>query len=134
MSNASTFELFARLAFSLAIVIGLMWLAARVMRRRGFGGAPGRSARKVDLELIARQPVGRNASIAVIRTGSQALVVGITEQHITKLAETDFEEVVLEDATAQWTEQSQGAPKPGVGPGSTWKTMLEQMRERTTRR
>ena len=35
MSTAATLALFARLLVSLGVVIGLMWFAARVVRRRG---------------------------------------------------------------------------------------------------
>ena len=38
MASASTLMLFARLIMSLAVVIGLMWVAANVLRKRGFTG------------------------------------------------------------------------------------------------
>ena len=39
MSTASTLALFGRLIVSLGVVIGLMWLAARTMRRRWRGSS-----------------------------------------------------------------------------------------------
>lgn len=131
MATASTFELFLRLGMSLAVVIGLMWVIANVMKKRGF--APGRSARPqraTQVELLARKPLGRNASIAVVRAGGKAMVIGITDHQVTKLDDVDVEEIDLDSADGQWTAAKQGP----LGSGSAWKTMLEQVRERTVRR
>lgn len=131
MATASTFELFLRLGMSLAVVIGLMWLIANVMKKRGL--APGirrGPARGIQVELIARKPLGRNASIAIVRAGSKAMVIGITDHQVTKLDDADVEEIDLDSADGQWTAAKQGL----VSSGSAWKTMLEQVRERTVRR
>jgi flagellar protein FliO/FliZ len=129
MGSASTLALFARLIMSLAVVIGLMWVAANVLRKRGFSGVAGRRAvRGPQVELLARRPLGRNASITVVRVGDRTLVIGVTDHQVTKLGEVEFEDIDLnEDAT--WT-----APSGGASPASAWKTMLDQMRNRTARR
>jgi flagellar protein FliO/FliZ len=130
MSEASTLVMFARLVVSLAVVIGLMWVAATVLRKRGM--APGnsrRGLRGVQVELLARKPLGRNASIAVIRVGERSMVVGVTDHTVTKLDDADVTEIDLDDG-ANWTAPPQGPP----GPGTAWKTMLDQMRARTVRR
>ena len=127
MSTASTLALFGRLIVSLGVVIGLMWLAARTMRRRGFGGPSRRPG--VHVDIIARRTIGRNSSIAIVRAGSQGLVVGITDHQITKLADADLDEIDLE-AEGQWT----AAPQGPDGPTPSWKAMLEQLRDRTVRR
>jgi flagellar protein FliO/FliZ len=131
MDGTSTLELFARLALSLAVVLGLMWGISQVMRRRGLGPGPRRTARSVQIEVLARRPLGRNTSITVVRAGDRAFVLGVTEHGITKLADAAFEEIDLEDEQAQWTAPAHGALP---GPGSAWKTMLDQLRERTVRR
>ena len=128
MSTGATLELFARLLISLGVVIGLMWLAARVVRRRGFGGGPRRTGMHVD--VIARRTLGRNQSIAIVRAGKTGLVIGITDHQITKLADADLEEIDLESAEGQWTAQPLGPD----GPTPSWKAMLDQLRERTVRR
>ena len=128
MSTAATLALFARLLVSLGVVIGLMWLAARTVRRRGFGGptrGPG-----VHIDVLARRTLGRNASIAVVRAGDRGLIVGVTDHQVTKLADTDLTEIDLEDAPGQWTAPAQGPD----GPTPSWKAMLEQIRDRTARR
>ena len=49
--TASTLGLFVRLIFSLAVVIGIMWMAAHVIRRRGLVPAAGRrNGRGVEVE------------------------------------------------------------------------------------
>ncbi|MDZ4826747.1 MAG: flagellar biosynthetic protein FliO [Actinomycetota bacterium] len=136
MSNTSTVELFVRLALSLAVVLGLMWFMARVMQKKGFApGARRASTRGADVELLSRKPLGKHASIAVIRAGGRAMVVGITEHSVTKLDDADIEEIDLEEvegkkADGQWTANAKG-PRSS---SPTWKAMLEQVRERTVRR
>jgi flagellar protein FliO/FliZ len=142
MSTTSTFALFARLIFSMGIVLGLMWIAARLLQRRGFGPVAKRQARPVDLELLARKHLGRHTSIAVVRAAGQAMVVGITEHEITKLADADLAAIDLEaeeEAAAAATADAAGPgtapPQQGFAtPGQAWKAMLEHVREKTVRR
>lgn len=130
MSTAGTLALFARLLVSLGIVVGLMWFAARVVRKRGLG-IGGTSRRPgVQIDVIARRTLGKNASIAIVRAGDQALIVGVTDNQITKLADADLEQIDLASAESQWTATSQGPD----GPTPSWKAMLEQLRDRTARR
>jgi flagellar protein FliO/FliZ len=130
MSTTSTLALFGRLIVSLGVVIGLMWFAARIIRKRGLGGVGSQSRRPgVQVDIVARRTLGRNSSIAVVRAGSQALVVGITEQRITKLADADLDEIER-SVESQWTV----SPPGPVGPTPSWKAMLEQLRDKTARR
>jgi flagellar protein FliO/FliZ len=135
MSSVSTLALFARLIVSLAVVIGLMWAAAAVLRRRGIGGhTPRRNAAGVQVELLARKSMGRNVSIAVVRVADQAMVVGITDHQVTTLGQTDLGEVDITIAGAQHSEAQRTALPPGPNGSSTaWKAMLEQLRDRTVR-
>jgi flagellar protein FliO/FliZ len=130
MSSGATLALFARLIISLGFVIGLMWFAARVVRRRGLGGAASPNRRPgVSVDVLARRTLGRNASIAVVRTGKQAMVIGVTDHMVTKLADTDLDEIEIQNAGSQWTAPSQGPP----GPTPSWKAMLDQLRDKTAR-
>jgi flagellar protein FliO/FliZ len=132
MASASTLMLFARLLLSLGVVIGLMWVAANVLRKRGFTGVAGRGpTRGPQLELVARRPLGRNASIAVVRVGDRSIVVGVTDHQVTNLGEidaTELDNIDLNEGNT-WTVSS-GAPSSI----SAWTTMLDQMRKRTARR
>jgi flagellar biosynthetic protein FliO len=130
MDTASTFAMFMRLLLSLSIVIGLMWAAATVLRKRGFGGQMNRkSARSVQVEMLAKRNISRNTSIAVVRVGERSMVVGITDHQITKLDDAEVvEEIDLEDDTTGTV--SQGP----TSPATAWKMMLDQMRTRTVRR
>ena len=131
MGSASTLVLFARLIFSLAVVIGLMWVAANVLRKRGFSGAsPRRGPRGPQVDLVARRALGRNAAIAVVRVGERSMVIGITDHQVTNLGEVDLtdDDIDLDEGNT-WT-----VPSGNTSPTSAWKTMLEQMRNRTARR
>ena len=130
MSSGATLGLFVRLILSLGFVIGLMWFAARVVRRRGLGGASSPNRKPgVYVDIVARRTLGRNASIAVVRTGNQAMVIGVTDHMVTKLGDTDLDAIELESAESQWT----AAPQGPTGPSPSWKAMLDQLREKTVR-
>ena len=76
-------EVALRIFFSLAVVLLLMWGLARVARRplAGRGGGA--------LSVLARQPLTRGASVAVVRVGERAFVLGVTDQNVSLLAETE---------------------------------------------
>jgi flagellar protein FliO/FliZ len=76
-------EIALRIFFSLAVVVLLMWGLAKVARRPLSGRNGGA------LSVLARQALSRGASVAVVRVGDRAYVVGVTDQTVTLLAEAD---------------------------------------------
>lgn len=140
------FGLLLRVGLSLAVVIGLMWLAARGLR----GAVAGRGLGVV--EVVARQPLGRGSSVAVVRVADKALVLGVTDSQVTILGETGLDEIeaarttttrtaVATEQTTSGTLLSTAAPTDPAGPlaGSilspqTWRRTLDALRERTVRR
>ena len=73
-----------RLLVSLAAVLGVMWLLARRMRK----GGRLKDTRLID--VLGRQQLSRTASVAVVRVGEQALVIGVTDAQVSVLGETDL--------------------------------------------
>jgi flagellar protein FliO/FliZ len=134
MSSVSTVALFARLIVSLGVVIGLMWVAAAILRRRGIGHAPRKNAAGVQVELLARKSMGRNVSIAVVRVADQAMVVGITDHQVTTLGHTTVGDFDLRVGETKPSEAQRTALPTGPdGSATAWKAMLDQLRERTVR-
>lgn len=144
MQNTSLLELSIRLVVSLAVVLGLMWGAAALLKRRT-GGARVGAGRHGRMEVLARQPLGRNSSVTMVRVGERALVLGVTDQQVTVLAEGAADEfdppepVVVGDGGGRRLFAT-GAPRtvpPGAGgpgtPGS-WKGFVEALRDKTVRR
>lgn len=84
-------ELTIRLVASLAVVVGLLLLLARVVGKRftGHAGAP--------VQVLHRQQLSRSASVAVVTVGSRVLVLGTTDQQVSLLAELDPDELAAED-------------------------------------
>ena len=76
-------ELSLRILFSLLVVLGLLWGLARIARRplSGRAGSP--------LTVVARAQLTRAAAVAVVQVGDRALVLGITDQSVNLLADTD---------------------------------------------
>ncbi|HET9516750.1 MAG TPA: flagellar biosynthetic protein FliO [Actinoplanes sp.] len=135
------FELVLRIGFSLLIVLGLMWGMAKLARRplSGHRGAG-------SLSVLNRQQLGRASSIAVVRVGDKALIVGVTDVQVNLLGETDLLAFVEEsqlpvehrDALSLDGRVVDDRP-PGRLAGSvlspgTWRATLDFLRERTARR
>jgi flagellar protein FliO/FliZ len=121
-----------RVGFSFTVVLGLMWAAARVLRGKyGDRGAG-------TLEVLARQQVGRSATVTVVRVGDRALVLGVTEQGVTLLGDPITDLGPFAPAVPSPDEKSLPL-KAGSLDGSllspgTWRAPLDALRERTVRR
>jgi flagellar protein FliO/FliZ len=89
--DASTAELGIRLLGSLAVVVGLLVLLARLVNRRF--KAPAGAA----VQVVCRQSLTRSSGVAVVTVGTRVLVLGTTEQQVTLLAEVEPEEVGLDE-------------------------------------
>ncbi len=107
-------ELTIRLIASLAIVIGLLLLLARLGARRFNGSA------KAVVHVMHRQQLSKGSSVAVVSVGSRVLVLGTTEHQVSVLAELDPDELdvalALEDAVADPAEESVVAPVSEIAP------------------
>ena len=82
----NAFEVIVRLAASLAMVVAIILVAAKVLRGRG-GLRLGKAQSGPRLDVLDRTSLNRNASVAVVRVGGRGLVVGITDQSVTLLSE-----------------------------------------------
>ena len=135
MEDVSLIALFARLAISLAVVLGAMALAAKVLKKRAMPGAGGRTKRIAPIEVLARHGLGRTASVAMVRAGGKVLVLGVTDAAVSVLAEADPDALEAEDipVRGQWT-AVQGAGPVLARSDWTWKAMIDAARERTVRR
>ena len=134
------FELALRIGFSLLVVFGLMWGLAKVARRplsahRGTG----------TLSVLTRQQLARGAAVAVVQVADKALIVGVTDQHVSLLGETEL--AVFQQAAAHPHEHRDAvvlptdviSPTKGRLDGSvlsprTWRSTMDFLRDRTTRR
>ncbi len=138
------FELVLRIGFSLLVVFGLMWGLAKVAKRplsgnRGTG----------TLSVLNRQQLSRGAAVAVVRVADKAFVLGVTDQQVTMLGETElamFERhpQVVERRDTQPLVPDDVRPASGhpITPGRldgsllsprTWRSTLDFLRDRTTR-
>jgi len=80
--DTSLVVLLVRVVVSLGVVLAVVAGAAAVLRRSGVVGTTGMSKRglrrrHVPLEVIARHGLSRGSSVAVVRLGDRALVLGV---------------------------------------------------------
>jgi flagellar protein FliO/FliZ len=129
------FELALRIGFSLFVILGMMWLLARLIRRplgRGHG----------QLVVLNRQQLTRSAAVAVVRVADRAMILGVTEQQVSFLGEADiadFEHIPEHRAPAAG-ELPGSHPEPAPGrldksllSPRTWTSTIDFLRDRTTR-
>ena len=139
MNDLSLMSILPRLFISMAAVIVVMWIAARVLKNReGRGGVTrhrssgGGAFKKAPVvQVLGRSGVGRHASIAVVRAGEKALIVGVTDTNVSLLGE-------LEPADLGTSTEAQGTGSSDVMSidvtSQAWSGLLTQVRERTVRR
>ena len=96
--DTSSVVLVARVAVSLACVLGLLWwLARRTGGRPGTGkgkGARGgllRARTAIPLAVVGRQSLGGRTSVALVAVGERRLLLGVSEHGVTLLTEVEPE-------------------------------------------
>ncbi len=80
-------ELAIRLVFSLAVVLGLLFLLTK------FGSRRFRGNKDALVQVVHRQHLSRGTAVSVVTVGSRVLVLGTTEHQVRVLAELDPDEV-----------------------------------------
>ncbi len=146
-----TLALVGRVVLSLVVVLVLLWFAVRGMRKQQ------RTSAGVSLDVLARQPLAQRSSVAVVRLGERALVLGVSEGRVELLADKPLSEVMTEPQEEQVTTETAVAPQlrravttgsrrratapalTGALAGSalspqTWSRALDVLREKTVRR
>lgn len=84
-------ELALRMVASLAVVVGLLLLAARLAGRRF------RSSTDAEIQVLQRQSISRGSQIAVVQVRDRVLVLGSTEQQVALLTSFDAVSAAAED-------------------------------------
>ncbi|MGN6244331.1 MAG: FliO/MopB family protein [Motilibacteraceae bacterium] len=140
----------ARVTLSLIAVLGVMWVAARVLQSRGAGRSAG------VVEVVSRAPLGKGSSVAVVKVAGDVLVLGVTEHSVSLLGAAD--PAAVEAATARPAPVERREPVvelSGAGSGvaapaaaaatsgplagsvlspGTWRQAVEVLRERSVRK
>ena len=125
------FALLLRLTVSLGVVLVLVRVAANLLQRST--GGLGRRRGPAQVEVLLRQPVGKRASISVVRAGDRALLLGVTDHAITLLAEDDPDVLVPFLPASPRTATALATPAPAAAiPART--SVVDALRERTIRR
>jgi flagellar biogenesis protein FliO len=120
MADTSVAGLLLRLVVSLGVVIALMAVLARVAKgRMGRGLGKRAVGGPYELQVVARQQIGKNASVLLVRAGEKGLLLGVTEHNVSLIQETEIPTV------------EEPAPAPLRATGAT---VLHRARELTVRR
>ena len=135
--SVSVLSLGFRLIVSLAVVLGIIGGLVYVARRRGggLGFAFGPAASVITVK--GREQLNRNSTVALLKVGERALLVGVTDQRIEVLAEGDellpAEPEVTETETTTEDDRTSSIVDPdgSMPPGMN---LIEALREWSVRR
>jgi flagellar protein FliO/FliZ len=105
----NTVAVIGRMLLALVFVLGVMWLLAR-WARKPMG--VGKSERV--MAVLARQQLSRTSSVTVLRVMDRALVLGVTEQGVQLITETELaaveEALTIEAGTGRSWNRSRPLP------------------------
>ena len=134
----SATSLMFQLLVGLAVVLGIIWVAAKIARGRI--GLAGPRKRNTPLAVLSRQPLGKGVQIAVVKAGAEQYLLGITAHQVTRLARFKPDESELLETSSDDLPPI-GRPGPGGAPPafrlpSTFRlqSTLRQLQERTLRK
>ena len=122
MAGVSVGALIGRMVVSLGLVIALMWLVAKFARKRMGGSRRRGPDDALRLQVLARQSIGKNASVTLLRSGDRALLLGVTDHSVSLLSDN---ELPPEPAPAE---------DPAAAPSPSWDLLLQHARDLTVRR
>jgi len=86
--GGSFFDLFLHLVVALGVVLGTIWLLARVARSRSKGG-PFSLRRSSKLTVLERRTLAKGASVALVSVGDKLMLLGITNHSVRLLSELE---------------------------------------------
>jgi len=121
------FELLVRLVISMAVVMGVMALAARFIRRRqGFGpfpraaAGPRRARPEAPVDVVYRRALAKGAWVTLVESGGKRFLVGVTEQSVNLLAELPSGDAAAgtEEPVVDFAAEAGRRPLAAVGAGN----------------
>lgn len=142
----STATMLMHLVVAMSVVIGVMWVAGRVLRSKGAGGtAPNRGRgtrganRPQPIDVLARRGLSKGASVAVVRAGGRTLVLGVTDASVTLLGEATTESLGIDDSeagagAATGAPATSGSDLGGPAPLGANRSVVAALKELTVRR
>ena len=129
--SVSAGSLFFQLIIGLAVVLAIIAVVSKVLRKRVGGGAFRRSNQP--LAVLGRQSLGKGVQIAIVRAGTETMVLGVTQHQVSRLGRFRLDEG--DESTDDLPAAGSDAPPVATGPvWSRWGSSFRQMQERTVRR
>jgi len=113
--SVSAGHMLVQLLLGLGVVVGLLYVGTKVVRGRSGGSGLGQAGRRRGtVTLLGRQTLGKGVSVAVVKVGERAYLLGVTPTAVRRLGEADAAGLV-ELADAPGTANRVGAAGFGEG-------------------
>jgi flagellar protein FliO/FliZ len=94
------------------------------------------------LSVLTRQPLSRGAAVTIVQVADKALILGVTEQQVSLLGETELTHFAKHPHVVERRDAVAVTPDDVLAPGRldgsvlsprTWRSTMEFLRDRTTR-
>lgn len=116
-----------RTILALVIVIGLIYGIARVLKMVKGRGGKGRPSGD-GLQHLATLPLAQGRSVALVRSGSDVVLVGISESGVTPIKVYTEEEALMNGIAVPPSEPADAAPDEATWtPGQSFLDVLRRM-------
>ncbi|MBM3329503.1 MAG: flagellar biosynthetic protein FliO [Calditrichaeota bacterium] len=113
-SSGVSFWQFAKVLLLLSVVLALLWGTVALLKRASGGRGSGASG----MSILGGLPLGPRRSLLALKVGSRVLIIGVTDHHISRLAEIDDPEAAAAFEAS------------GSTPGGSFANLLERLRSR----
>jgi len=137
--TVSAWSLLAQLIVGLAVILGIIFVATRLLTGKGRRLA-GVGRRRMPISVLARQSMGKGVSVVIVRAGTATYLLGVTQHQVTRLDQLDPEALgdIQSHRDVDDTAIDLDAPllengewdRPGSGRGS----FLRKLQDRSVRR
>ncbi len=123
-----------QMVIALAVVVACIWGLSKLLARLR-GGAPTSRRRPAGgLEVVGRQSLGKDLSIATVRWGGREVLVGISGSTITFLSDPGSGQRTGEGAVAEPPRRQPATERAGEIPDQPQRSLLDALRDATLRR
>jgi flagellar protein FliO/FliZ len=136
-NDVSLVEVMARLVAAFALIIGMLGGGVYLFRRRGMIRVPGTVVPQKRMRVVERQTISRSSSVALVRVGSRAYLIGATDAAISLLADVSDTVEEIEQAEtdeAALVHQGTGAPAGQTALQSARMDLVGAILQRMSRR
>jgi len=123
--------LLVQLVVGLGVILGIIALASRILRGKA-ASSRFLTRQNAPLMVMGRQTLGKGVSVAVVRVGSRAFVLGVTQNGVRRIAEVEPDEIGTSETDKESGRELRLLPRKEMVTGQKKEMVTGQKREPIT--